>query len=178
MFDWFNSLFEAILKLFPRIIVIRATHGGVKWKKGKNVVALKPGVHIYWPLVSDIEIIVTARQTLNLPTQILTTQDNKKVVVSTVVVYRVKNIIQAIGKENWDVDTTINDITLSAIVGIIAQYSLDSLLGMVSDEKLDSLFTLKVRKELRRFGVYVNRCKLTDFADCKVYKLVMDKGSN
>jgi len=30
-FAWLNQLFQAIYQLFPRILIVRATHGGVKW---------------------------------------------------------------------------------------------------------------------------------------------------
>ena len=51
------------------------------------------------------------------------------------------------------------------------------LLGVVldipiPDNDLTRPFDAKVRKELRQFGVHVTRCKLVDFADCKVFKLL------
>jgi hypothetical protein len=45
------------------ILIIRATHGGVKWVRGKRIKALGPGLHIWWPLTTEVEVIVTARQT-------------------------------------------------------------------------------------------------------------------
>ncbi len=51
---WLGQIFGAILKFFPRIIVIRATHGGVKWKYGKYIRAMGPGVHVYLPLITEI----------------------------------------------------------------------------------------------------------------------------
>jgi len=171
-FAWLGQIFEAILKFVPRVLIIRATHAGVKWQHGREVRPLMPGLHVYWPLVTEIEVIVTARQTLNLPTQVLTTRDNKKVVVGTVVVYRIRDVVQAIGKINWDVDTTINDITQAAVVSVIAQHTLQELLDMIPMDRLNDLLTIATRKELRQYGVYVTRCKLTDFADCRVFKLV------
>lgn len=173
-FAWLGQIFEAILKFVPRILIVRATHGGVKWRYGSDVRPLFSGLHVYWPLVTEIEVIVTARQTLALPKQVLTTKDNKKVVVGTVVVYRIRDVVQAIGKINWDVDTTINDITQAAVVSVIARHTLQELLNMVTTDALNDALTEATRKELRQFGVFVSRCKLTDFADCRVYKVVMD----
>jgi regulator of protease activity HflC (stomatin/prohibitin superfamily) len=144
----------------------------VKWKRGHKVVAMNPGLHVYWPLLTDIEIIVTARQTLALPIQVLTTKDQKKVVVGTVVVYKIKDVIHAIGRMNWDVDTTINDITQAAVTSVIAKHSFQEIMDMIGDDKSESTLTDAVRKELRPFGVSVRRCKLVDFADCRVYKIV------
>jgi regulator of protease activity HflC (stomatin/prohibitin superfamily) len=173
-FAWLGQIFEAILSFVPRILIVRATHGGVKWRHGSRVMPMMPGLHVYWPLVTDIEIIVTARQTLALPKQVLMTKDNQKVVVGTVVVYKIRDVVQAIGKINWDVDTTINDITQAAVVSVIAKHTLQELLDMVTTDDLNNALTEATRKELRQFGVFVSRCKLTDFADCRVYKVVMD----
>jgi len=171
-FAWLGQIFEAILRFIPRVLIVRATHGGVKWRHGHKVKPMLAGLHVYWPLVTEVEVIVTARQTLNLPTQVLTTRDNKKVVVGTVVVYRIRDVVHAIGRVNWDVDTTINDITQAAVVSVIAQHTLQDLLDMIAADKLNDLLTAATRRELRQFGVFVSRCKLVDFADCKVFKLV------
>jgi regulator of protease activity HflC (stomatin/prohibitin superfamily) len=173
-FAWLGQIFDAILRFVPRILIVRATHGGVKWRYGSDVYPLMPGLHVYWPLVTELEVIVTARQTLALLKQVLMTKDNKKVVVGIVVVYKIRDVVQAIGKTNWDVDTTINDITQAAVVSVIARHTLQELLDMVMTDALNDALTKATRRELRQFGVFVSRCKLTDFADCQVYKVVMD----
>lgn len=173
-FAWLGQIFEALLSFVPRILIVRATHGGVKWRHGSKVIPVQSGLHVYWPLVTEIETIVTARQTLALPKQVLTTKDNKKVTIGTVVVYKIRDVVQAIGRANWDVDTTINDITQAAVVSVIARHTLPELLDMVAEDTLNDALSEATRKELRQFGVFISRCKLTDFADCRVYKLVMD----
>ena len=40
------------------------------------------------------------------------------------------------------------------------------------DESLTKTLTREVRRELRPFGVQVSRCKLVNFADSKVLKLL------
>jgi regulator of protease activity HflC (stomatin/prohibitin superfamily) len=169
---WLGQIFDAILKFFPRVLIIRATCGGVKWVRGWKVKALAPGWHIYWPLFSEVEVIVTARQTLAVADQVLATKDGKKVVVKTLVVYRIPDVIRAIGERNWDVDTTIGDLTQSAVVQVIATHTYDEIMQGIADESLTTTLTRGVRRELRQFGVHITRCKLVDFADCKVYKLM------
>ena len=48
-----------------------------------------PGLHVDWPLTTEVEVIVTARQTLAIPDQVLATKDGKKIVVKTLVVYKI-----------------------------------------------------------------------------------------
>ena len=171
---WLGQIFGAILKFFPRIIVIRATHGGVKWKYGKYIRAMGPGVHVYLPLITEIDVLPTARQTSDIPIQHLTSKDNKRIAIGVVVVYRINDVILAFGEKNWDVDTTVKDITQTAVVSIIASHAFDVLLTKIGNDMLNSLLTEATKKELSRFGVVVQQCKLTDFAECRVLKIMLD----
>ena len=154
----------------------RATHGGVKWVRGKNIKPLSPGLHIYWPLTTEVEVMVTARQTLAIPDQVLATKDGKKVVVKTLVVYKIRDVVHAIGRVNWDVDTTINDLTQSAVVRVVATHTYEEIMKAIADESMTTTLTKEVRKELRPFGVHIVRSKLVDFAECKVFKLMTESG--
>ena len=86
--------------------------------------------------------------------------------------------VRAIGKLNWDVDTTINDLTQSAVVRVIATHSYDEIMAGIRDESLTKTLTKATRRELRQFGVHVTRCKLVDFADCKVFKLLTSQADH
>ena len=117
-------------------------------------------------------MIVTARQTLTIPEQVLATKDGKKVVVKTLVVYKIRDVEHAIGRVNWDVDSTVNDLTQSAVVRVVATHTYDEIMKGLADATLITTLTREVRKELRQFGVHVVRSKLVDFAECKVFKLM------
>jgi len=116
--------------------------------------------------------VVTARQTLAIPDQVLATKDGKKVVVKTLVVYKIRDVVHAIGRVNWDVDTTINDLTQSAVVRVVATHTYEEIMKAIADESMTTVLTKEVRKELRPFGVHIVRSKLVDFAECKVFKLM------
>ena len=171
-FAWLGQLFETFYKFIPHILIVRATHGGVKWVRGHKIKPLEPGLHFYWPLTTEVEVIVTARQTLAIPDQVLTTKDSKKVVVKTLVVYKIRDVVHAIGKLNWDCDVTINDMTQAAVAHVVATHTHDEVMRGIADETLTTTLTKAVRKELRQFGVHVTRCKLVDFAETKVLKLL------
>lgn len=173
-FEWVGQIVEYVLKIVPRLVLIRATHRGIKWRLGKKVFELKPGLHMYWPLITDMETVVVARQTLNLPTQVLLTKDRQQIVVGCLIVYRIKDIILAIGERNFDVDSTVSDITQAAIVEVCSRRSLTELQDGITGEVEKSL-TNTVRKRLRQFGVYVTRCAVTDFSTCRTYKLITNE---
>jgi len=177
-FSWIGQFIEFLLGFFPRIILVRATHAGVKWKRGWKVRAIGPGIHFYWPLMTEVDIIVVARQTLNLPSQVLTTRDMQRVIVGTVIVYRIRDVVEAIGEKNWDVDTTIRDIAQAAIVDVIVKKEFNELYEKIANGSVTEELTKECRKQLYKFGVSIERCSIIDCADCEVRKLMWDAPQN
>ena len=175
-FGWLGKIFDALLQFIPQLIIVRNTHQAVKWKWGGRAVAISKGTRTwYWPLITEMETIVVARQTLNLATQCLMTMDQKQVVVGGFIVYHINDVVQAIGEKNWDVESTVGDISMAAIVEEVMQHNLDDLLTSVSlgaDGDFNTSLTANCRKQLRQYGVYVDRAGLTDFSTCRVYKIL------
>lgn len=175
---WIGQIFEAIMCIFPRLLIVRATHEGVKWRHGGEAIRLAKGLHVYWPLVSQIEMVVVARQTLNLPSQVLTTSDKRSVTVGAFVVYSLDDVVKAIGEQNWDVDDTVANIAMAAVVEVVTSHTLDELLKGVSEGRKSRVarkLTVCCRSQLKQFGVAIARCGITDFAESQVYRLVGDE---
>jgi regulator of protease activity HflC (stomatin/prohibitin superfamily) len=164
-FAWLGEVFQALLSFVPRRVIVRSTHGGVKWRMLRGPKELKPGVRWYWPLISEIEIIPVARQTLNLQPQALVTKEGKEVVVGGVVVYSISDVVMAIGERNFDVDTTVNDISQCAIVEVITTVEFKELLNNL--KKIENELTKTCKRQLKHFGVLIHRVALTDFSPCR-----------
>lgn len=162
-FSWLGQIFEAMLEFVPRRIIIRATEGGVKWSLWRRPVEMKPGIRIYWPLISDVEVVVTARQSFNTPTQALETRDGVEVVAGGVIIYHINDVVKAIGEKNWSPETTALDITQAAIISVVASWDHDDLLTNISG-KVEEQLTEKCRRDLRQYGIYPTRVALTDFS--------------
>ena len=56
-FAWLNNLMEWFGRLFPRLVLIRATHRGVLFKPRGRVRELCPGLWWYWPITSELQKI-------------------------------------------------------------------------------------------------------------------------
>jgi len=166
-FEWLNEIISGLLKFVPRPVIIRATHGGVCWLFGKYVRELKPGWHWIWPLIMDWLDIVVARQTNNIETQTVETKDGIPVSISMVVVYSINNIIAAIGEKNWDVDTTVNDISQVALTGIVNTNEYEYLRLHLTGE-IQTKLTEYCRRELKKFGVQVSHTGIVNFAKAEV----------
>ena len=175
-FEWINDIVQVIFSFVPRILIVRATHGGLKWVLGSRVKELKPGIYFWWPLTTEICVLPTARQTLNTRTQALMSNDLKEVVAGGVVVYSIHDIVMAIGQRNWDVDTTVKDITQAAIVEVITKWGIQDLMNNISGKVKEEL-TQTCRKELRQFGVYVHKVALTDYSTCKAFNVMGTGGT-
>jgi len=163
MFEWLNTIFEAILEFFPRRVIVTATHRGVKWKFGFEVVELDPEVHWYWPLVSEVTQYPVARQTLKLDPQTLMTSDLKKVMARGMVVYRIVDVVAAWGEHNLDIDETVADIAAGCIYDLVLGCDLEE---MVESDHTEAL-TEAVQEALEEYGVLVEQVKLTDFSEVR-----------
>ena len=169
MFNWLSELIEWVSLFVPRLVIIRTTHRAVKFVRGKKLVLVEPGLCVYWPLVTELVVLATARQPINLPTQRLTTRDGKRTICSAVVVYNIPDPVQAVGK-NWDYEATIRDVSMCAVATIVTSTEYLTLVGTLSGE-LRTRLTDACRQELKKYGVRVQICMLTDFCQAHVIAL-------
>jgi len=163
MFEWLNTIVNALLEFFPHRVIVTATHRGVKWKFGFEAVELKPEVHWYWPLVSEVAQYPVARQPLRLDPQTLMTSDGKKVMARGIVVYEIHDVIAAWGERNHDVDETIADISQSCIFDLVMGCTLEELL---EGDHCDAM-TEAAQEALEEYGVSVEQVKLVEFSEVR-----------
>lgn len=169
MLGWFSDLMETFGNLFPRLTQVNATHQAVKFTAGRAK-ELQPGLHFYWPVISEIIELPVARQTVNLPTQALVTRDGKPVAVSGVVVYSIRSAYDAIVK-NYDHDDTLSDVSMTAIAEVVLGNTYEQLMEFVRDGTLERELSKRARRRLRAFGFQVDRCALTDVTPCRTIRL-------
>jgi regulator of protease activity HflC (stomatin/prohibitin superfamily) len=155
--------------LFPRPVHVKDTHMGVMFNKGSHRI-LKPGWYLYWALWAEPRVYPVTRTTLDLPTQTLVTKDGQTILVSAVVVYFVEDIQKAI-VDTYDFESDITNASRGAVKEVITESGMDALM---EQNAVDKRLTSKVRSELRSFGVRVESVFLSDFAPCKVHRLVGD----
>lgn len=165
-FAWLGQIFEALLQFVPRRIIVRATERGVKWSLGPEPKEMCPGIRIYWPLISDIEIIIVARQSFNTPHQPLQTRDGVEVVAGGVVVYSIRDVILAIGKSNWSPEDTAQDIVQAVLADVVTSHDHEYILANLNGN-IEAEITGKCRKRLRKYGVGVERAGLCAFSSTR-----------
>lgn len=163
---WIGTIFETMLRFLPHLEIIRSTHMGVKFRHGKKEIVLGPGLHWYWPLVTEIEIEAVKYRTTDLQAQYLETKDGKKVGVGGIVTYGIEDIRAALC-ECWDYEDVIKDKGLAAIKHVVTTNDYTYFSGSDADGKL----TTRLRRELKDFGIDVSRVQLSDFAEARMIAL-------
>jgi len=161
---WISEIVQWLGRFIPRLLIVRSTHGGVRFRHGKHAELISPGIVWYWPLLTEVAVIPVARQTLNLVTQSLLTKDAKQVAAGAVVVFAIGDPVAALSR-NWDISDTISDVTMTAIAEVVTGKTLDDLLSNLTGTVQADL-TRVTRRKLKPYGVRVYRTAMTDFSLC------------
>ncbi len=166
---WIGEFVGWLVSWVPHLGICRATHGGVKFSRGKIVKEITPGLFWWWPITTETELTPTAQQTLNLQAQKLTTKDGKTVLIDVVVIFRVEDVIKAL-VETIDYEDTAADVALEAVTEIVIGLTFDELHEQLCG-KVGTQITLRCRSYLKEFGIHVKKCRISDFATTMVYSV-------
>lgn len=171
-FEWLDKLAEYLAAFVPRLAIVDTTHGAVKFRYGKQPIALKPGLHFYWPLVTKFVTYPTARQSTDLRTVTTVTSDNVTLLVGGMIVYEIEDI-GAIVAHTWDPDNTINDLAISAIADVVCgRYTYQELLLKRHNGELEKELFDRLKADLEDYGVRVLTVRLPDMCPTTVVKMV------
>lgn len=168
---WVGQIAQWIGQFFPRWVILNTTEGAVKFVKGSRAVPLGPGIHWFWPATTEIKSWVVARQSVNLPAQTITTVDGKTIAVGGLIIFKIVDALELIAHV-WNPDETIRDISAGVIHDVCSQSEWGELQMAKNDGTLKRELRREMRKKLRPFGVVVLGATLTDFAPCRVLKVI------
>jgi regulator of protease activity HflC (stomatin/prohibitin superfamily) len=161
---WLGELFQTILKFFPWLVIVQATHGGVAFVRGRHVREWKPGLHWYWPLVTTYKLMTTVRQTQMIQSKVAMTQDLQTVLVGAMVTYVVDDVVTAIAR----IADLPSDVIERSMESILTQVSETSLKDIQADRVgFNRRLTERVSKALNGYGVRVEQAQLTEFGPCQ-----------
>lgn len=190
-FAWLGQIVEWFGRWIPRVLILGSPEGGVKygtlrlrdlirfrWDPSVKPVVLHPGLHVYWPIVTEFTPWVVARQSLNLTTQTITTKDGKVIAIGAVLTFRVRNVLKLVAYTH-DPDVTIRAVAAGVVQRVCSQAEWGELQTAKDDGVLDRYLMRALTKALRRrFGVQVLDATLTDFAPARVIKVIQSTSSD
>ncbi len=166
---WIGELARFIGQFFPRLEIVKKTHGGVAFVRGKNVKEIRPGLYVWWPFWTECMFYPIVRQSLNLPPQTLTTNDDVSVSVSGVVIYKVDDIVCALSSQ-WDLNETIRDISMAAMREFICSSHFKTV--NQNRKKMEEKWHKELQISLGAYGIEILDAKLTDFSRCRVLAVI------
>lgn len=171
--DWFGTIGETLIKLFPHLKIIKSTQCGVKWRRGNEIYILPPGIHWFWPLISVVEVVTTVRDTMDLNGQTLVTKDGKSILTSGMVMFSI-NDVEKLLTSAPDYQNTIVDLCMNCIHDVFIKYEWEQLKAGILDGSIGKELRRAASDELRPFGVKVITLGLKDLAPVRVLKIVQD----
>lgn len=158
---WIGEIARFVGSLFPRLLIVQASHRGVKYVWGREVVELEPGPHVYWPLVTPVELCAVVRQTIDLPAQLLETADGQVVVASGAIEYEIEDAVAFLAQAENGYDS-IRLVATGAVRDMVTDCTLEEL--RADRGMADRLLTGHAQDDLEPYGVRVLRARLSDFA--------------
>ena len=169
LIQWIQSIWK-IVWFFQ---IIREYEQGVLLFCGKFKKTLQPGLHFKWSVFEEIQTHYSKDDTILLPSQKLTTKDNKTVTVTGVVLYRIDDIELFLTKVNAP-QQAVSDSSM----GIIAENIIQSDYENTINIKIMNEISKQVRRDCKKWGVYIEYVKLTDLSLSKSINLFKETGSH
>lgn len=166
MFDKLIDFMLSVLYDLLPVWFVKQYDNGILLRRGKFVRVVMPGVVWKIPFIDKVETQTTVTTTLSIPTQSVMTKDKKQLVVKGVIKYRIVDV----GKfmlEVYDANDAIGDTAQAIIKEQIANKIFDEC----TDNDFDNTVTKKLRNEVKRWGVEIDKVTLTDIGQIKSLRL-------
>ncbi len=158
---WIGDIIRWLLNIIPRLVLVRATHGAVKFIRARTKV-IGPGLHIWWPITTEVELAPVVRQVLSLEQQVIQTADGKTVIADGVLVYAIKDLHKFL-VENFDAEENMTELAEAALRQAIIRETYDEInSGRV---KLDNRLAKEAGQLLEPFGIVVETMRLQSCAE-------------
>jgi regulator of protease activity HflC (stomatin/prohibitin superfamily) len=168
---WIGQIASWIGNFIPRWVILDTTEGAVKYVRGHKAIALGPGIHWYWPVVTSLTHYPTAFQADRLQTQTLVTTDDKVIIVGAMVSYSVTDILPLVAGTH-SAQTTVKNLAMTAVHDVCCRMSWEELKGEQRKGTLDTKLRNMAQRMLTKYGVHVEQLTLIDLAPARVLKLM------
>lgn len=169
--QWLGDFLQAIAQWFPRLDIIRSTHCGVAFVRGKPRAIIGPRLYLWWPIITELVVYPVRRQSLNPDPQPLTTKDGKTVAASLIVIYEITDPLKALTKQ-WDLEETVADKALLETAKFVAKRTFAEAVNMDS-----GALERRIRDSLEDWGIKVLEAGLVGWAEGRVL-FVLGGGPN
>jgi len=168
----FDKLVDLLVRFSIDIlpfVIIEQWNGAVQLRFGKFIKVLYPGIHFKIPFFDSIIECPVITQSVNLPSQTLTTLDDESIVLKSIIRYRVSNI-QTYLLGVMHANDVLIDTTQGMIRDVVELTTWDDLVDV------NETITNKVKEYVVRWGIEVEAVTITDLGIVKSFRIFGDEG--
>ena len=167
----FDKLVDLLVRFSMDIlpfVIVEQWNGAVQLRYGKFIRVLYPGIHFKIPFFDSIIECPVITQSVNLPSQTLTTLDDESIVLKSIIRYKVSNIqTYLLGVMH------ANDVLIDTTQGIIRDVvEMTTWPGLVD---VNSQITNEVKEYVVRWGIEVEAVTITDLGLVKSFRIFGDE---
>ena len=150
-------------------VIIEQWNGAVQLRYGKFIKVLYPGIHFKIPFFDSVIECPVITQSVNLPSQTLTTLDEQSIVLKSIIRYRVSNVRTYLLGVMHANDVLI-DTTQGMIRDVVELTTWDDLVDV------NETITNKVKDYVTKWGIEVEAVTITDLGIVKSFRIFGDEG--
>lgn len=170
MLDWIPQFFEKLTCIIPRLVRVPTTHRLVKWSWCQEISDHGPGIHWYWPVVTEMLLVDMRWKSCVNYVQTVTMQDGTTVSARAMTVWRPYDLTLMVG-QNEDYADRVAETSLSTVVDVLCPLSAQQLKCVGA---LNYALTAENRTQLAACGIEVVSSKFTELAVSPAYRLIND----
>ena len=168
MFDKLVALIERFGYQLMPFVIIEEWNAGVHLRYGRYINTLNSGVHFKIPFFDNIIECPVITQSVNLPSQTLTTLDDESIVLKAIIRYKVINVRTYLLGVMHANDVLI-DTTQGMIRDVVELTTWDDLVNV------NEIITDKVKEYVIRWGIEVEAVTITDLGIVKSFRIFGDE---
>ena len=149
--------------------IVEQWNGSVQLRFGKFIKVLYPGIHFKIPFFDSVIETPVITQSVNLPSQTLTTLDDESIVLKSIIRYKVSNI------QTYLLSVMhANDVLIDTTQGIIRDVVEMTMWNDLVD--VNSQITNEVKEFVVKWGIEVEAVTITDLGIVKSFRIFGDEG--
>jgi regulator of protease activity HflC (stomatin/prohibitin superfamily) len=167
----FDKLVDLLVRFSMDIlpfVIVEQWNGAVQLRYGKFIKVLSPGIHFKIPFFDSIVECPVITQSVNLPSQTLTTLDDESIVLKSIIRYKVSNI-QTYLLGVMHANDVLIDTTQGMIRDVVELTTWDDLVDV------NETITNKVKEYVVRWGIEVEAVTITDLGIVKSFRIFGDE---
>ena len=150
-------------------VIVEQWNGSVQLRFGKFIKVLYPGIHFKIPFFDSVIECPVITQSVNLPSQTLTTLDDESIVLKSIIRYKVSNI-QTYLLSVMHANDVLIDTTQGIIRDVVERTTWNDLVDV------NETITNEVKEYVVRWGIEVEAVTITDLGIVKSFRIFGDEG--